>query len=119
MQLLGDPHNTTGIINSIDFELRRMIGKDIEIQGGLCSHSAILDREMPENTCRICNKELKIGIARWNDYLILRNARCTRPICDECSKVNPDDFHNAFREGLRLIRIDNSIKKRTQVSSND
>lgn len=100
MKILGDPHDNLKNIfscNFLDFHLRHFIGKE---QFGLCKHSLIISREMGEKYCRICNKELKVGVGRYNDYLVLRNKGCPAPICLDCSKNNPDDFHMAFKKGL-------------------
>ena len=106
LRLLGDPHENVNDICSIkkmDFELREAIGKTEDISVSLCSHQAILAREYPEHFCRICNKDLSVVTPRWNDYLVLRHPLCRKPICFECAKNNPDEFHKAFQRGIKEL----------------
>lgn len=50
------------------------------------------------NICRICNKELEGG--RVNDHLARVDGfdEINQPICMDCSKDNPDEYHIAFKE---------------------
>lgn len=92
-------------VAQIDFLLRECIGKTDDIKIPLCSHNTIINRELPENFCRVCHKELKTGIARWNDYLVLRHPNCNKPICNDCAEKNPDIFHLAFKKGLKQYKV--------------
>jgi hypothetical protein len=96
----------------IDTLLRECIGKTDDIDVPLCSHKAIINRELGEGFCRICQKDLRvIGEGRWNDYLILRHPKCQQPICFDCAENNPDEFHKSFREGLEEYkRLDPMIR---------
>lgn len=47
------------------------------------------------NTCRVCDKELKKGVARINDHLQSRSV--DRAICMNCSNNNPDDHIIEFK----------------------
>ena len=88
-------------LKSLDTSLRILIGKTDDIRIALCSHQAIINREFPEHFCRICNTDLSVGNkARWNDFLVLRHPQCQKPICGDCAKNNPDEFHIAFKKGL-------------------
>jgi hypothetical protein len=88
-------------IHFIDTMLRKCIGKTDDIRIALCSHQAIINRELGESFCRICQRDLRItGIGRFNDYLILRHPMCQQPICLDCAKSKPDEFHKAFLKGI-------------------
>ena len=85
----------------LDTLLRICIGKTNDINVPLCSHKAIINRELGEKFCRVCQKDLnKANEGRWNDYLVLRHPRCQQPICLDCAKNNPDEFYKAFKNGL-------------------
>lgn len=108
---LGDPHNLdlesfSGFIKRTDFAIRETMGKTDNIQVAKCSHAYILKHELPddENRCRQCGIILSVGVARWNDYLVIRHPKCTRPICMECSEERPDLFHIRFKEALKKLR---------------
>ena len=87
---LGDSHKGNPIA-LIDFRIREAIGKTDDpekLRVGMCSHQAILGREMikrgvnPEHRCRKCGINLNVvGVGRVNDYLVLRNPNCLSPIC--------------------------------------
>jgi len=84
-----------------DTFFRNHIGKTNDINVAMCSHDAIINREMPEHYCRICHTDLSVvGKARVNDYLVLRHPQCTKPICLKCSENNPDEFYKAFEKGV-------------------
>jgi hypothetical protein len=86
---------------TLDTLLRFCIGKTDDINVPLCSHKAIINRELGEKFCRVCQKDLsKAGIGRYNDYLVLRHELCQQPICLDCAINNPDEFHKAFKLGL-------------------
>jgi len=86
---------------NIDTIMRICIGKTDDINVPLCSHKAIINRELGERFCRVCQKDLSIvGEGRYNDYLVLRHPRCQQPICFDCAKNNPDEFHKAFKNGM-------------------
>jgi hypothetical protein len=101
---LGDKHtyDKNGIgIRQLDFRLREAIGKTENIHIARASHNIIKSMEAGEQFCRICGKDLQVvGIARVNDYLVLRHPFCKAPICLDCSKNRPDAFYEAFRIGL-------------------
>lgn len=83
-----------------DTTYRELIGKTDDIHVSLCSHDAIISRELPEHFCRVCHKNLaKVGVGRVNDYLVLRHPQCRQPICLECVKNRPDAFYKAFEQG--------------------
>jgi len=88
----------------LDYDLRKRMGK-IGSDGSICSHNKIIARELGENFCRICHKELKIGVARFNDYLVIRNRDCVSAICLDCSKNNPDKYYLAFRKAVNEIEV--------------
>jgi len=109
---LGDPHNLKGQpshVKMLDFFLRELIGKTDDIRVPLCSHTAIINREFEArgmNFCRVCQKDLSVvGVARVNDYLVLRHEQCRQPICCDCAKDNPDAFHIAFKEGWERYKL--------------
>lgn len=105
---LGDPHNLRRPmrVNTLDYFLRESIGKTDDIHIAMCSHKAIINRELGDKFCRVCQKDLSIvGVGRWNDYLVLRHPQCQQPICIECAKNNPDEFHKAFQKGLCKYKI--------------
>jgi hypothetical protein len=84
-----------------DTRFRDLIGKTDDINVSLCSHDAIISRELPEHFCRVCHTNLaKVGIGRVNDYLVIRHPQCRQPICLDCSKNRPDAFYKAFEEGV-------------------
>ena len=86
---------------NIDTLMRICIGKTDDINVPLCSHKAIINRELGEKFCRVCQKDLSVvGEGRCNDYLVLRHPRCQQPICFECAENNPDEFYLAFRNGM-------------------
>jgi hypothetical protein len=85
----------------LDTLLRICIGKTDDINVSLCSHKAIINRELGEKFCRVCQKDLSVvGEGRYNDYLVLRHPLCQQPICLDCAVNNPDEFHKAFKNGL-------------------
>lgn len=90
-------------IKLLDTGLRIAIGKTNNLNVSLCSHKAIIDREFPEATCRVCYKNLNKVYGRCNDYLVLRHPNCNHPICIDCMRNNPDEFHLAFKRGLKRI----------------
>ncbi len=97
--------NEMPIIGRLDFFLREAIGKTDDIHVPMCSHHAIVNRELPEHFCRVCNKDLsKVGL-RVNDYLVLRHPQCTKPICGDCAQNNPDEFYKAFRLGYEKYKM--------------
>ena len=56
--------------------------------------------ELPELSCRVCHKNLAVkGIARVNDYIVLRHPECKHPICLKCALNKPDKFYIAFKKG--------------------
>ena len=87
-------------VKLLDFNLRELIGKTDDIRVPMCSHHAIIQRELGEGFCRVCHKDLSLAVGRWNDYLVLRHPACQSPICFECGRDNPDKFHIAFKSGL-------------------
>ena len=98
----------------IDFRLRTCIGKTNNIKTSLCSHDAIVTRELGEGFCRVCHRQLNFKnkmkcVARYNDYLVIRNKRCPSPICLDCAKNNPDEFHKAFKKGLKAFKTENKL----------
>lgn len=50
------------------------------------------------NVCRVCNKDIEGG--RVNDHLARVSGfdEINKPICMDCSKENPDEYHIAFKE---------------------
>lgn len=98
--------------NNFDTLFRICIGKTDDIDVPLCSHKAIINRELGEKFCRVCNKDLSIkGVGRCNDYLVLRHPRCQQPICEDCAKNNPDEFYKAFKNGWEVYkRLDPEIR---------
>lgn len=110
---VGQPDITN--LSFIDTMLRRCIGKTDDIKIALCSHNAIVNRELGEGFCRVCQKDLRvIGIGRFNDYLVLRHPMCQQPICLDCAKNNPDEFHIAFKRGIRFF--DNLLSRRNKLN---
>jgi hypothetical protein len=85
-----------------DSFFRLHIGKTDDINVAMCSHDAIINRETPEHYCRVCHKDLSVVKARVNDYLVLRHPQCTKPICLDCAKTNPDEFYKAFERGTTV-----------------
>lgn len=53
-----------------------------------------------KNKCRICKKDLIEGIPRYNDHLIGIPGfkQINAPICMDCAKSRPDDYHIAFKK---------------------
>jgi hypothetical protein len=84
-----------------DTFFRLHIGKTDDINVAMCSHDATINREQPEHYCRVCHKDLSIVKGRVNDYLVLRHPQCTKPICCDCAKNNPDEFYKAFEKGTQ------------------
>ena len=92
-------------ILNLDTLIRECIGKTDDINIPLCSHNAIINRELGEGFCRVCHKDLRIvGKVRYNDYLVLRHPQCQQPICMDCAKNNPDEFHKAFKAGIKTYK---------------
>ncbi len=85
-----------------DTFFRLHIGKTDDINVAMCSHDATINRETPEHYCRVCHKDLSVVKARVNDYLVLRHPQCTKPICMDCAKTNPDEFYKAFERGTTV-----------------
>lgn len=115
---LGNPHNLFSKepmrLNRIDLGLREAIGKTNDIHISLCSHIAIINRELGDNFCRVCQKDLSVtGVGRYNDHLVLRHPQCFQPICLNCAKNNPDKFHLAFKKGLTVYKERKSMKLKT------
>ena len=112
---LGDPHNLThpSSLKRLDLKLRELIGKTDDLNISRCSHAYILKHELPdeENRCRQCGIKLTVGIARWNDYLVIRHPKCDRPICKECAEKRPDIFHIKFREAINKLKEINLVEK--------
>jgi len=52
------------------------------------------------NNCRICKKDLPEGTPRQNDHLMCPAGfeEVNSPICLDCSKDKPDEYHKAFRK---------------------
>lgn len=99
-------------VKLLDFQLRELIGKTDNIRVPMCSHNAIIQREFGEGFCRVCHKDLRIaGVGRWNDYLILRHPQCQSPICVDCARDKPDQFHIAFKKGLEKYHYFRDIDK--------
>lgn len=102
---LGDPHEhdpSMPNLKSIDFYLRRAIGKTEDIKVARASHNIIKSMEAGEHFCRVCGKNLDIvGIGRVNDYLVLRHPYCKAPICLDCRDNKPDAFYRAFELGVK------------------
>lgn len=98
--------NKEGFLNvpMIDTLLRNAIGKTDDIRVALCSHKAILNRELPLDYCRQCNKKIKPGQGRFNDFLVLRHPHCFKPICAKCAVENPDKFYLAFKKGVDKLK---------------
>lgn len=106
------PEERVCSVKLLDFHLRELIGKTEDIRVPMCSHHAIIQRELGEGFCRVCHKDLRIaGIGRWNDYLILRHPSCQSPICYDCAKDKPDQFHIAFKKGLEKYHYFRDIDK--------
>ena len=53
-----------------------------------------------ELVCRLCKKELGDGKVRINDHLATVSGfgEINNPICGDCSKDKPDEYHIAFKE---------------------
>lgn len=104
---ISSPHNQDSPIANMDFWIRMFIKTD-DIFSPMLSHSAIINREMQGEICRICLKGLEqvVKLKRFicNDYLILRHPQCINPICSQCIKDKPDDFYKAYRKGLDLYQ---------------
>jgi hypothetical protein len=89
-----------------DTRFRDLIGKTDDINVSLCSHDAIISRELPEHYCRVCHKNLAtVGVGRVNDYLVIRHPQCRQPICLDCSKNKPDAFYKAFESGVAKHQV--------------
>ena len=89
----------------IETMLRICIGKTDDINVPLCSHKAIINRELGEGFCRVCQKDLrKSGEGRYNDHIVLQHPLCRQPICLDCAKNNPDEFHKAFKNGVEEMK---------------
>lgn len=110
------PHGTNSFMAIYDTAMRIAIGKTDDINVSLCSHLAIKARERigdekAEKHCRVCGKDIWIvGVAKIMDYLILRHPKCPGPICLNCSETNPDDFHLAFKRGVKLFELSGGMK---------
>ena len=121
------PHG--GNINPVSFldtTLREIIGKTDKLEVGLCSHSAILQREIirdgknPEDYCRVCGKPVNIvGVMRCNDFLVFRNKKCPGPICGDCFENKPDVWYKKYRKSLDVYHAFNQTFFNLQNSLGD
>ena len=85
--------------------LRECIGKTDDINVPLCSHKAIINRELGEGFCRVCQKDLRgNNEGRYNDHKVLDHPRCRQPICSYCAENNPDEFHKAYKQGVEKLK---------------
>lgn len=132
---LRDPHDKHDINNMMtlnyhDFRLRNAIGKTDDIKIPLASHKGILLREFGkkryskylstlELDCRVCNRDLSGIVGRFNDYLVLRHPLCMQPICLDCAKNTPDEFHLAFQRGVIKLQEDKEYLKLLQRKEKD
>ena len=108
----GDEHYKPLYSLFWDTTLRECIGKTDDINVSLCSHDAIINRELPEHFCRVCHKNLaKNGIGRVNDYLVIRHPQCQQPICLDCAKNKPDEFHKKFEEGVTRYHTISAVNR--------
>jgi len=112
---LGDPHLVNcefPNIKLLDFRLRKAIGKTEDIKVARASHNIVRSMEAGENYCRVCGNDLQVvGVARVNDYLVLRHKFCKAPICLDCSRNRPDSFYKAFQVGLvRYNEVESDIE---------
>ena len=116
------PHSTTvSLYSHLDTFLRVFIGKVDDNKQSVCSHDAIIRREIsgkdPEKYCRVCSRNLNVnGIGRCNDFLFIRNRECKGPICIDCFKNKPDKFYNAYKKGLKKYKM---FTKALAVSENE
>ena len=116
---LGDPHlikcNYPNM-KLLDFKLRKAIGKTEDIKVARASHNVVRSMEAGEQFCRVCGKDLQVvGVARVNDYLVLRHKYCKAPICLDCSRNKPDSFYKAFALGVaRLSNWGNEVLRQAQ-----
>lgn len=107
---LGDPHNTLSVVSTLDVTLRNIMGRDTDETVGICSHQMILKREMEkdgknlEDYCRKCGLPLVDGVARVNDYLVIRNKDCPSAICMDCVKAGGDIFYINFANALETLK---------------
>ncbi len=113
MGYLRDPHTNVETflsLNQIDFLLRKLMGKtqNEKSRKGYASHHNIIKRQRniskDDMVCRVCLKNLeKTGEGRYNDHLVIRAKDCTQPICIECAKHNPDEYHKKFQEASKAL----------------
>jgi hypothetical protein len=97
--------NEMSDISRLDFFLREAIGKTNDIHVSICSHQAIINRELPDHFCRVCNKDMSKICGRINDYLVMRHPQCTKPICFDCAENRPDAFYIAYQRGYEKYKI--------------
>lgn len=108
---INNPHNRNSPVASLDTDLRECI-KELtnidEISISALGHSAIINRELQGQICRICLRGLELICngkkAICNDYLFLRHPQCINPICSDCWKTKPDVFYKAYRKGWELYQ---------------
>lgn len=109
---IGDTHEQKSILNRIDFRIRSLMGKTKKTKSvrGYASHMEVLRRQRNpnnhENHCRICGKEFTEGVARYNDYLVIRASDCPSATCLFCSKNLPDEYHKSFKRAMRKVMND-------------
>lgn len=86
--------------------MRILIGKTSDITVHLCLHNAIIAREMQQigtEVCRVCNKGLdNHDVPRINDHYLFMHPDCGQPICADCARDKPDEFHQRYQEAWKL-----------------
>lgn len=66
------------------------------------------------SNCRVCRKEFKDGVGRYQDHMLFKEEGITEAICLECALNNPDEHHKEFKKLTKGLNFANVFKPRAE-----